>query len=84
MLVYPNPIDREKAAGGTLKFSLPTAAHIKVYNIEGFIVYDKKDAYGKTEWNCRNRQGEKVSPGVYYYIIKLADEEVKGKIFITK
>jgi hypothetical protein len=82
--VYPNPCNRERAVGGSVKFEVPSTADIHIYNIETYKVFEAKSATGRVEWNCTNIKGEKVAPGVYLYIVEMAGETVRGKLFITK
>ena len=57
---------------------------IKIFNIEGFTIFEAKQVIGRIEWSGRNKAGEKVSPGVYYYMIKNDRETINGKLFIIK
>jgi len=63
---------------------MPVVCDVEVFNIEGFKIFEAKGAIGRIEWNGRNKAGEKVSPGVYYYIIKNDRETIQGKLFIIK
>ncbi len=83
-LIYPNPINREKAARGTLKIEVPETADIKIYNVATFLVFEIKGVIGHYEWNCKNKDGQNVAPGIYYYIIEMGGNKYKGKIYITK
>ena len=85
IIVYPNPFNREKAIGGTLKIEfLPAKTKVSIYTVNGYKVYSNNDAYGRIEWDGKNMEGEKVAPGIYFYIIETKNEKIIGKIFITK
>ena len=83
-MIYPNPCDREKAHNGTLKIELPDVSDVAIYNIETYLVFQKKGVTGRIEWDGKNMDGEKVAPGIYFYIIDIAGSRHQGKIFITK
>lgn len=84
VVVYPNPCNREKAVRGTVKIEVPSTADIYIYNIETYKVFEAKGVDRRVEWNCTNIKGEKVAPGIYLYVIDMAGDKVRGKIFITK
>ena len=85
IVVYPNPYNREKAIRGTLKIEfLPQNSKIRIYTIDGYLVYEERDAAGHIEWDGKNKKGEKVSPGIYIYIIDTEEKTYKGKIYIIK
>ena len=85
IIVYPNPFNREKAIGGTLKIEfLPAKTKVSIYTVNGYKVYSNNDAYGRIEWDGKNMEGEKVAPGIYFYIIETQNDKIIGKLFITK
>jgi len=77
-------MNREKAVRGTLKIVLPEIADVKIYNVATYKVFEAIGVQGKIEWDCKNKDGQNVAPGIYYYIIELSGEKYKGKIYITK
>jgi hypothetical protein len=85
IIVYPNPFNSEKAVNGTLKIEyLPENTRVSIYTVHGFKVYYKENTNGRIEWNGKNMEGEKVAPGIYFYIIETKNEKIIGKLFITK
>ena len=83
-MVYPNPFNREEAAGGTVKFMLPGRADVDIYDIAGYRVYSMEGVIGRIEWDGTNREGGAVVPGVYFYIISTENEKITGKLFIVR
>jgi len=85
IIVYPNPFNSEKAVNGTLKIEyLPENTRVSIYTVHGFKVYYKENTNGRIEWDGKNMEGEKVAPGIYFYIIETKNEKIIGKLFITK
>jgi hypothetical protein len=84
VVVYPNPCNRNTAVRGSVKFEVPSEADIYIYNIETFKVFEALGVGRHAEGNGRDLKGELVAPGVYFYIVDMGADEVKGKIFITK
>jgi len=84
---YPNP------AGPTtsIYFSIPepAAASVSVYDVAGRLVKtissDEMPA-GRHEisWDGRNRSGERVSSGVYFYRLDVAGESKTSKLLVIK
>ncbi len=84
IIVYPNPFNLNKAAGRELKIiNLPIGADIQIYTISGELVISLTGQTPNVYWNGRNSYGGLVSPGVYYYVIKLnSNILLTGIIFI--
>ncbi len=85
IVVYPNPFNPETAKGNVLKFAnMPRNAKIMIYTISGELVkaFNAQSAY--VFWDGTNSMGEKVSPGVYYYLITWNEgkKSIKNKIFV--
>ncbi len=85
IVVYPNPFNPETAKGNVLKFAnIPRNAKIMIYTISGELikVYTALSAY--VFWDGTNAFGDKVSPGIYYYIITWDEGKKikKDKIFV--
>lgn len=83
--VYPNSISM--SGDGYIKFSnLPIDAKVFIYTLSGEILSFHSPKTPVYLWYCRNITGPKVSPGIYFYIIKWNyNREIKtGKIFVTR
>jgi uncharacterized repeat protein (TIGR01451 family) len=78
-VVYPNP------GAGPIKFTnIVPGSKIEIYTISGEFV-NSMDAQGLIiTWYCTNRAGSRVSPGVYYYLIRDSGRTARyrGKLFI--
>ena len=78
MHVWPNPFNPALALGGVLKFScLPDRAEVVFYTLSGEWVALVQEARGMALWNGQNGQGIQVSPGVYFYVIRLNSKVLK-------
>jgi len=83
-VIYPNPFNPMKAIGGVLKIdNLIPGSTVQIYTLSGEIVMSLTASSVKVIWDGKNRQGKKVSPGIYYYVIKSSESKIYlGKLFI--
>ncbi len=61
-------------------------AVVSIYNRGGALVRAFKDGDvigGRLEWNGRDRSGNLVAPGVYYYVVNNGPKRKKGKFIIV-
>ena len=85
--VYPNPFN------GKVKFDFtidtPQLVAFNVYDITGKMIVDElimggAKGYHQISWDGKNRYGDLVSSGVYYYTFTLQEKIVKGKLTYLK
>ena len=60
-------------------------AVVSIFNRAGHLVrsfYGKEVAGGSVEWDGKNKSGNLVAPGVYWYVAKTGSSKKKGKILI--
>ena len=85
--VYPNPFN------GKVKFDFsietPQLVTFNIYDINGKMIVDElimggARGYHQISWDGKNRYGDLVSSGVYYYTFKLQEKIVKGKLTYLK
>tara|TARA_B110000495_G_scaffold125416_1_gene109076 strand:+ start:2196 stop:5213 length:3018 start_codon:yes stop_codon:yes gene_type:complete len=85
--VYPNPFN------GKVKFDFtigtPRLVAFNVYDITGKMIVDElimggAKGYHQISWDGKNRYGDLVSSGVYYYTFTLQEKIVKGKLTYLK
>jgi len=84
--VFPNPF-RQGGGDTVIKFlNLTEGTTVRIYNIAGELVKMQENiTTGSFDWNTRNDFEEKVSSGVYIYIITDNESRIrKGKIAIIK
>ncbi len=88
VIAYPNPFSFEKSVQGGIRFlNLSGSNIVKIYSLQGKLIRELGPvARGSALWDGRNRKGEKVAPGVYYYIVYGGrdDVEVVGKLSVIK
>jgi parallel beta-helix repeat protein len=84
---YPNPFN----PATTLEYDLPGNCYvtIKIYNILGQTVAtlvnaQKEAGRYKINWDGQDKDGEKVSTGIYFYRIKAGDFEETRKLLLVK
>jgi hypothetical protein len=86
--VYPNPFNRLRAYGGSLKIEgLSPQDRFKLYSISGEKVVELSGALpgARLEWNGKNRSGALVAAGIYLWVIESANgESLTGKLVIEK
>ena len=84
---YPNPFN----SSTTLHYDLPkpSSVVISIYDILGnevieLVNEEQHYGYKKIIWNGENREGNKVSPGVYFYKAKLGELIETKKMTLMK
>ena len=86
VLVYPNPFNPDKASDNALKIiNLPLGASVCIYSLSGELIRSFTSASPVVKWRGDNIAGIRVSPGIYYYLVKWDSGYYKrsGKILIT-
>lgn len=92
MVVYPNPLYIGKNLIDKFNFiNLPfdVSGRIWIYNLDGELIFDSdlgqyniNDLKPYFSWECKNNAGNKVSSGIYFYLIRMGKDSRKGKIII--
>jgi len=85
--IYPNPFNPSTAAGGVMKFAnMPGDSIITIYTISGEAVMNFYSKQSIVPWDGKNMNEKQVSPGIYYYVIRLKNSTrvLTGKIFVIK
>ncbi len=57
-------------------------AEFKIYDRWGRKIFDTN--IGQYGWDGRTLRGQKAPNGIYYYVINLGGEEIKGSVFLTR
>ena len=64
---------------------VPDGASLKIFTVSGELVADIQPVNGRAEWGGRNKQGQRVAPGTYLYLIQKGKETLKaGKIILVR
>lgn len=85
--IYPNPFNPSTAVGGVMKFAnMPGKSIITIYTLSGEAVMNFYSKESVVFWNGKNVNNKMVSPGIYYYIIKLQNNggSLTGKIYVVR
>lgn len=80
-VVYPNPgVDHVRFT------NIVPGSQIDLFTVSGELVDSISVVNIVETWDCKNRRNSRVSPGIYYYLIKNQKRKAfyKGKIFIVK
>jgi parallel beta-helix repeat protein len=83
---YPNPFNPETE----ISYQLPKACDVslKIYNLQGQLIVELVDKYQTSGyktvvWDGKNRSGNYVSSGVYFYVLKAEDfKSIKRMTFL--
>jgi hypothetical protein len=78
--VFPNPV-REDFQGDVTITGLISSCSVKITDISGNLVYETTSLGGQAIWNCKTRNGRKVSTGVY---LVFCTNDDGSKTYITK
>ncbi|PKL92060.1 MAG: hypothetical protein CVV21_04745 [Candidatus Goldiibacteriota bacterium HGW-Goldbacteria-1] len=83
--VYPNPFNPDTAIDNALKIrNMVPGSRLNIYTLSAELVYAVDAVTTFVNWNAKNRYGNRVSPGIYYYVIQTPDKHIyKGKLFIV-
>ncbi|WP_291121280.1 two-component regulator propeller domain-containing protein [Empedobacter sp. UBA7248] len=71
-IAYPNPYRTEYKGNVTIK-NLPNRALVKITDIVGNLLFEKKAEGGIVEWNTNNAKGKPVASGIYLVLMTNAD-----------
>lgn len=90
--VYPNPFkpnDGRESTGtwkkGIIFDQIPENSTILIFSLAGELVRKgKASGLGKWVWDGRNEKGEKVSSGIYLWLVSSENERKTGKLAIIK
>ncbi|MFH1963311.1 MAG: T9SS type A sorting domain-containing protein [bacterium] len=83
LIVYPNPANSHVTFGD----NLPATIKVRIFNVAGEEIYEYKGSTdnGKWNWYLINKADEKVSSGIYIYVISSDTGDKKtGKIGVIK
>ena len=92
MIVYPNPLYVGKNLIDKVNFinlPLDVSGRIWIYNLYGELIFENtvgpyniNDLKSYFIWECENNAGNKVSSGIYFYVLRMGKDSRKGKIII--
>lgn len=93
LIVYPNPLNLNEIAMGAevgfkfINLPLEEKGNIKIYDLSGDLVF--RDRFGPYfnandyyHWDVKNNSGNKISSGVYYYVLEVAGDIKQGKLVL--
>jgi len=82
---YPNPYRGDKHSQ-IIFDNLTVNVRIRIYTLTGELVREIREQDGdRAYWDVRNKDGERVSSGIYiYHITNSKGEEKKGKVAVIK
>ncbi|MBN2753473.1 MAG: CIA30 family protein [Candidatus Goldbacteria bacterium] len=86
--IYPSVYDGTNGQKGIVFAKLTRNSEIQIYNLRGELVHSARadSPDGTYLWKLEGRRkNSKIAPGIYIYVIKADDEEIKhGKLAIVK
>lgn len=84
VMVFPVPFRPRVHAFLTID-NISDESRVDIYNRGGSLIrsFSKNDvAGGRIEWNGTGKNGQLVSPGVYYYVVRAPSKTKKGKFIV--
>ena len=89
---YPNPVlAAQQPWCRFINFPSGKGGRIKIFNSAGNLVFNNAIGPFNSEvndiswtWNLANNEGEKVSSGVYYWVIEMGGDVARGKVAIIR
>jgi hypothetical protein len=85
--VYPNPFNPGSASSGNLKFvNMPLNSVVTIYSLSGEAVRTISTESTNAYWDAKNSEGNKVSAGIYFYVIRNLSGGylLRGKIYLLR
>jgi flagellar hook assembly protein FlgD len=83
--VYPNPFNPATAFKGTVKFQgVKNGGKLRIWTVSGLLVWEATAGVDPVEWDGRNKSGEKVVTGVYYWTAEGETGKQKGKVLLQR
>jgi hypothetical protein len=81
--LWPNPYNIQFAYNHTLKFDcVPAGSTLEFFTVSGELVYQEA-ASGYVTWDGHNQAGQKVSNGIYFYVVRQGNQVAsRGKLLI--
>jgi hypothetical protein len=83
----PNPFKSQT----NIRYSIPNQGKVtlSIYDVSGRLVKTLVDEHKKpgiysTNWNGTDKQGKKVSQGVYFYVLKTDNNKMQKKMLMLK
>ncbi|WP_313375017.1 two-component regulator propeller domain-containing protein [Chishuiella sp.] len=71
-IAYPNPYRPTYTGNITIK-NLPERANVKITDIVGNLLFEKKAEGGVVEWDTTNFKGKRVASGIYLVLMVTSD-----------
>jgi hypothetical protein len=57
--------------GGTLKCAdMPKGTVLTIYTVSGEPVFTGEEKAYRVEWNGHTKKGERVAPGIFYFLVR--------------
>lgn len=88
---FPNPFKLGETNQVTIAFPIGMDVTVKIYNVIGQLVRtldeegnEIRKSKGEAYWDGRNDNGDKVSSGLYVYVIQGGGDKAVGKITLIK
>jgi hypothetical protein len=84
ILVYPNPYNSQLVQQPLRFANIPFGSEIFIFNAKGQFIrkLEEKNYDGGVIWDLKTAESNLIGSGVYLYIIRYRDSEVKGKFVI--
>ncbi len=85
VFVYPNPYRGDESSTLTFANLTPTAK-IKIYSLNGAFINEIEETNqdGGVTWDLRDRQGNKISSGIYIYVVESGKMKKHGKFSVVR
>jgi hypothetical protein len=86
LVVYPNPININNIEA--VKFmNIPNTkkGELRIFNISGDLVFRQNiEGVSAFVWNVSNNSGNRVSAGLYHYVLRMGNEHKRGQIAVVR
>ncbi|MCP4723424.1 MAG: T9SS type A sorting domain-containing protein [bacterium] len=86
VFTYPNPVKARNDETGLTFANLPPVARITVFDMSGRHLKDleENNGDGGLYWDLKDKNGNRLSSGVYFYIVESNDSKVRKKFVVIR
>jgi hypothetical protein len=87
VIVYPNPFNSAEGHKRVVFYNVTDSVRLRVFALTGENIFDEtiNSQNGQIQWECTDKKNDKVSPGLYVYLLTNgAGQKKQGKLVVIR